>query len=142
VNRLVSGRLGRRGLSLLFFGVLDLIYAFSLANPDAESRKGSFLTAVAGLAPLWVWSVMWAIVGVLCLIHAFRRDDRIGWTGAIFLKVIWAATCLIAWIAGGADRGYVSAAIWAAAAGFVWVISGWSEAEGRSVWNRRSSPPS
>jgi hypothetical protein len=135
-------RVGRRGLSLLFFGTLDLIYAFSLINPDRESRHGAFLTAIAGVAPLWVWATLWGTTGLICLWYACQRRDRVGFTAAIFLKVTWAMTCMSAWLFGGAERGYVAAAIWAAAAGFVWVIATWPEApEGRPLWIQRSSSP-
>lgn len=135
-------RLGRRGQALIFFGGLDVIYSFSLLNPDKASRTGPFLTAVAAIAPLWVWAALWGVVGLVCLFYSFRRHDQIGWTAAIFLKVTWAVTCLTAWLLYGADRGYVSAAIWLFAAWLVWVISGWPEVEGRSAWKRRSSLPS
>lgn len=126
-------------MSLLFFAALDLIYSFSLLNPDQDSRNGKFLTAVADIMPLWAWAALWGVTGLLCLFFAFLRDDRVGWTAAIFLKVTWATACLIAWINGGADRGYVSASIWLATAGFVWVISSWPEVEGRSAWTRAHS---
>lgn len=134
-------RLGRRGLSLLFFGVLDLIYAASLIAPDEESREGAFLSAVAWVAPLWGWAVLWGLTGLICLAYAFQRDDRVGFTAAIFLKVTWAVTCTTAWLWGGAERGYVSAAIWLAAAGFVWVISSWPEPslERSAAWTPPSS---
>ena len=135
---MIHRRIGRRGASLIFFGVLDLIYSFSLIAPDEESRNGAFLQGVAQVAPLWFWAALWAITGVVVLAQAFARNDRVGFTAAIFLKITWAITCVIAWVANDAPRGYVSAAIWLAAAGFVWVISGWPEAEGRHPWTSRS----
>lgn len=120
-------RLGRRGTCLVFFGLLDVIYALSLASPDQESRSGKFLASIAYIAPLWVWSLLWGVTGLVCLWYAFQRRDRVGFAAAIFIKVTWATACLVAWISGGADRGYVSAAIWFAFAGFVWVLSGWPE---------------
>lgn len=134
-------RVGRRGVSLIFFGVLDVIYSLSLFRPGRESRGGAFLTAVAAVAPLWFWALFWGGTGLICLWYAFQQQDRVGFAAAIFLKVTWAVTCLIAWLFGGAERGYVSAAIWAAAGGFVWVISGWPEAGGwkGELWKRQSS---
>lgn len=121
-------RLGRRGLSLVFFGVLDLIYAYSLLYPDSATRAGPFLTWVDAVAPLDAWAALWAGVGVVCLAYAVRRRDRVGFACAIFLKILWGSVCIGGWLIGGAERGYVSAAIWLCAAGFVWVISGWPEA--------------
>lgn len=137
-------RLGRRGLSLVFFGVLDLIYAYSLLSPDQATRDGAFFRWTASVAPLGVWASLWAGIGVACLWFSLRRRDRIGFACAIFLKVLWASVCLAGWLVGGADRGYVSAAIWLAAAGFVWVISGWPESgDWRGpTWTPPPSPPS
>lgn len=130
-------------MSLVFFGVLDLIYAYSLTYPDQESRDGSFLSWVASVAPLAFWAAFWASVGVVCLVYSIRRSDRVGFAAAIFLKVAWASVCIGGWLIGDAGRGYVSAAIWLAAAGFVWVISGWPEAgDWRGpTWTSQQPPP-
>lgn len=135
-------RLGRRGLSLLFFGVLDVVYSFSLLRPDPESREGAFLKSIAFVAPLWVWSILWGVTGLLCLTYAFRTRDQVGFTAAIFLKVTWAFVCMGGWLLGDAPRGYVSVAIWLAAAGFVWVISGWPETAPRREEPEWTSPRS
>lgn len=133
-------RLGRRGLCLLFFGGLDLIYAISLAQPDAETRRGSFFSWLADIAPLWSWSLLWFATALIVVIFAFQAKDRVGFTCAIFLKVLWGLVCVGGWLVGGVDRGYVSAAIWLAASGLVWVLSGWPEPIGKeTVWNRPSS---
>src|SRR3954466_15493413 len=79
--------LGKRGRVLLFFGALDLIYAVSLAAPDATSRRVPMFVWLAEVAPLWAWSAMWAGVGVACLWQAFCRRDAIGFAAAIALKV-------------------------------------------------------
>lgn len=140
---LTGFHLGRRGISLLFFGLLDIVYCISLLNPDRVSRQSPFLASITHLAPLPAWAALWGITGILCLIFASRWNDRIGFAAAIFLKITWATACVFAWLNGGAERGYVSAAIWLALAGFVWVLAGWPEApEGRSGWTRPSSSPS
>ncbi len=134
--------LGRRGVCLLFFGLVDLVYSFSLINPDKVSRANPFLASIAAIAPLWLWSLFWGITGLLCIFYAFRTRYRVGFTAAVFLKVTWAVTCLAVWLMGGAERGYVAAAIWLAFAGFVWVLSGWPEApptrEEAETWRRPS----
>lgn len=134
MNR-VPDILGRRGLSLLFFGLLDTVYAFSLVNPDSETRRTRFFIWLAEIAPLWGWSLLWFATALACLIFAFLPADRIGFSAAIFLKVLWGLVCLGGWVYGGADRGYVSAAIWLSLAGFVWVLAGWPEPRGSS-WTR------
>jgi hypothetical protein len=132
---------GKRGRVLLFFGALDLIYAVSLAAPDATTRRVPMFVWLAEVAPLWAWSAMWAGVGVACLWQAFCRRDAIGFAAAIALKVCWGIVCLGAWLFGGVDRGYVSAAIWLGLAYFVWNIASWPEPGGGKgpAWTRPSS---
>lgn len=123
----MRGRVGRRGRVLLFFGCLDLIYALSLAAPNAETRAAAMFVWLADIAPLWVWAGAWGGVGVVCLWQAFCRRDRIGYTAAIALKVCWGLVCAGGWLLGGVDRGYVSAAIWLGLAWLVGTLAGWAE---------------
>src|SRR4051812_15986396 len=100
---------GKRGRVLLFFGSLDLVIAVSLAVPDAEARRGAYLTWLAAIAPTWLWAAVWAVAGVTCLWQAFCRRDGIGFAAAIGLKLFWALACIAAWLFGGFERGYVFA---------------------------------
>lgn len=118
-------RVGRRGVSLLFFAVLDLIYAVSLLTVDPGDSP--FFAWLARLLPLWAWAILWATIGLICLWYAFQRCDRWGFAAAIFLKIVWGLVSLGGWLLGGVERGWVSATIWLAFAGWVWVISGWPE---------------
>lgn len=128
---------------LLFFGSFDLVYAVSLAVPDAETRGGSLFTWLADIAPLWAWAAAWAAVGLVLLWQAFCRRDSIGYAAAIGLKIGWGVVCLGAWLFGGNDRGYVSAAIFVGLAYVVSVLAGWAEPDDRKgpTWNRPSSSP-
>jgi hypothetical protein len=134
---------GKRGRVLLFFGALDLVYAVSLARPDATARRIPMFIWLTEIAPLWVWSVMWAAVGAVCLWQAFCHRDAIGFAAAIALKICWGIVCLGAWLFGGVDRGYVSAAIWLGLAYFVANISSWPEPGGERgpEWTKPSSSP-
>jgi hypothetical protein len=123
---------------LLFFGALDVVIAASLWAPDATTRAAPLYVWVAGVAPLWWWAGVWVVVGVLCLVHAFRRDDRVGWVGAVSLKLMWGALSLGGWLLGAVPRGWVSAAIWLGLAYAVSVMAGWAEPDGEKViWTRR-----
>ncbi len=123
----LARRIGHRGTALLFFGFVDLVYAVSLANPPAEARRSATLAFVGTIAPLSAWSVLWLVVGLVCVVGAFVRQDRWAFTAAMFLKVLWGLVFLLGWLLVNLERGYVSAAIWLAFAGFVWVISTWPE---------------
>lgn len=132
---------GKRGRVLVFFGALDVVYAVSLTVPDAATRRAPMFVWLAEIAPLWVWALTWGAVGAVCLWQAFCRRDSIGYASAIALKIGWGIVCLGAWLFGGVDRGYVSAAIWLGLAYVVSVVSGWPEPGGwrGAAWTRPSS---
>lgn len=132
-------RVGKRGRMLLFFGSLDVVYAASLTAPDATTRGAPLFVWLAEIAPLWVWALAWGAVGVTCLWQAFCRRDAVGYAAAIGLKIFWGIVCLGAWLFGGVDRGYVSAAIWLGLAYAVSVLAGWPEpGDGKGpTWSRR-----
>lgn len=133
---------GKRGRVLLFLGLLDVVYAFSLAAPGHATRASPLFIWLVGIAPLWVWASAWGGVGVVLLWQAFCRRDAIGYTAAIALKIGWGVVCLGGWVFGHFERGYVSAAIFLGLAWLVSVIAGWAEPDdGRGLaW--RPPPPS
>jgi hypothetical protein len=123
----VQRRIGHRGAALLFFALVDLVFAASLAGaPLSTSSSGSYAFLVA-LLPLWVWAVPWAVVGLVCLVSAFRDEDRAAFVAASGLKVGWGSLYLAGFLLSEIPRGYVSAVIWLAFAGFVQVIASWPE---------------
>lgn len=126
IHRLVY-RVGRRGASLLFLALLDLVYAYGLADVPPETQATASFMFLAGLLPLSIWAGAWAVVGLLCLVYAFRRRDRVAFVAASVLKVVWANVYAVGWAYDQIPRGYVSAAVWLAFAGFIQVIAGWRE---------------
>jgi hypothetical protein len=126
LKRLIH-QVGRRGTFLLYLGFLDFIYAFYLAFPTPDARNTPTLAFLDRAGSLYGWAALWGVVGALCLFFAFRRKDTIGYTAAIFLKVLWALAFLLGWVFAGLERGWLSAAIWGA---FVVVLAthvGWRE---------------
>ena len=113
---------GRRGEALLFFALLDVLYAVRLLNPPTP--LGSTLTWPQTLMPLWVWAVCWGGVGVLCAVGAFLEDDTAAFIGAVSLKIAWGLVALLGWLSGELDGGYVQAAIWLGAAWLVFRVAG------------------
>lgn len=134
---------GKRGRFLLFFGLLDAVYAFSLTAPDAQTRRAPLFLWLAEIAPLWVYAAAWGLVGALCVWQAFCRRDGLAFSAAILVKICWGVTCLGGWLFGDVDRGYVSTAIWLGLAYLIWVISSWPEPDAgmRSAWTSPSSSP-
>lgn len=116
-------RIGRRGCALLFFALLDLVYAASLLG----APTGGPYRFLASMLPMAAWAALWATVGLLCAVQAFMRSDRAAFAAAALIKVVWGVVQLIGWLIADLDRGYVSAVIWLALAAFVHVIAGWPE---------------
>lgn len=114
--------IGRRGAALLFFTLLDGFYCWALWT--APRPLVPFYAWMDHILPLSAWAACWGIVGLVCLVYAFRVYDTPGFMAAVSLKVGWGLLSLFGWQAGVIDRGYVSAAIWLAFAGFVFLIAG------------------
>lgn len=111
---------GRRGAFLLFLSILDFVYAWALHRQAAPQT-------IALLAPeVWVW--MWAAVGLVCLVSAFIRRDRVAYSLAAALKCAWAGVSAYQWAEGRLPEGWLSAVVWLAFSGTVLIISSWPEA--------------
>jgi hypothetical protein len=134
----VTRRVGRRGAALLFFALLDLVYAHSLLWPPHAARTSDTLQFVASLAPLWGWAILWSGGGLACLVWAFRRQDQPGFAAAIAVYVLWGLTMLGGQATGRVERGYVSAVIWLTLAAFVGLLATWPEPGGKGS---RWTPP-
>lgn len=46
------------------------------------------------------WGYAWWLVGVFCIVNAFRRDDRWGYGMAIGVKISWVLALVFAWYHG------------------------------------------
>lgn len=139
MRRLIKA-VGRRGGALLFFAFLDAVYCFGLLNaPRPLTEVYAWMDEIL---PLWVWAACWGLVSVICMFYAFRTYDTVGFVAAVALKVAWAVLSLLGWLSGVVDRGYISAAIWLAFAGFVVIIAGGIPAPSRKEpkpWTRHSA---
>lgn len=125
-------RVGRRGAALLFFSMLDVIYAISLAFPPEEAKLSATFKFIQLIAPLNAWAALWLAVGLICLVGAFLFRDRWAFTAAMGLKTLWGVTFGLGWLLLDLERGYVSAIIWLAMAGWIYIISTWPEPPLRS----------
>jgi hypothetical protein len=120
-------RIGRRGAFLLFLALLDLVQGYAMAFPTPRAVQNPTYQFLASIAPLWVWALLWTVVGVICLVFAFKQQDAPGYAAAMFIKVLWALVFLLGWIFADVERGYLSTAIWAAFAAVLALISSWPE---------------
>lgn len=133
-------RVGRRGAALLFFTLLDLVYAYALLA--APRPLTAFYAWMDAILPLTVWATCWAAVGLICLVYAFLMRDTAAFMAAVALKVAWGMLAFFGWTGGTVPLGYLSAVIWLAFAAFVYLIAGGIPPAPRSqrrwMWNRSS----
>lgn len=114
--------LGRRGATLLFFGLLDITIAWSLMTTPPN------LSAFLVLPPR-TWAAGWAIVGGVCLCLAWMRPprDALAFALGAAIKFLWGTAYMYAYFTHGLYRGWVSALIWWLFAVHVLITAGWAE---------------
>lgn len=139
-TRALVRRIGHRGAALLFFALLDAVYAFSLFNPPATARVSGQMAFMEAIAPLSVWGAMWAVAGAVCLVCAFRSDDRWGYAAAMLVKVLWGALYVYGAVSG-VERAYLGAVIWFCLAGWIAIISSWPTPPDMAIIASWPTPP-
>jgi hypothetical protein len=134
----LAARIGRRGAALLFFALLDFVYAYYLLN--AAHPLTTLNAWMDTVLPLPVWAACWASVGLTCLGFTLARRDTVAFMAAVAIKVGWGLPALFGWLGGEVPLGYLSAVIWLAFAAFVYLIAGGipppEPAQRRWLWTR------
>lgn len=140
----MSHRVGRRGSVLLLLGSIYALYGVALTTAGASQPEG--LALITGdVVSITAWGYVWLIVGLIAIVHAFRRgpgQDGPGFIALVLTPTVWVAANFWAWVLflvglGGFERGWISAAIWTAVAGLVVICAGWPEANGPMGGARR-----
>ncbi|GAA1618172.1 hypothetical protein GCM10009733_013130 [Nonomuraea maheshkhaliensis] len=126
--RRVLHRIGRRGASLAFVGLLGQVIAASLAFAPASQRATSGYTALAAVVPLNVWALAWFLVGTLCLVQMFMRSDRMAFAAATALLLLYGLVHMVSTLTGANQRGWVAGAVWLAFGSWIALIATWPEA--------------
>lgn len=141
--RSLTRRVGRRGSALLLFATLDLIFGWSLLDPTPTVLASPGYRWLGSVLPVQVWGALWTVVGLLCLIGAFLREDSPAWVAAMAMKVMWGVLWFCGWWLADLERGWVSAAVWLPMAALVALLAGWPEPgdERRPLWTPRRKQP-
>lgn len=113
-------RVGLRGVALIALAVLDLVYAYGLLYPPQPVT--SIYLFPSDVIDLCWWALLWAGVGVILLLFAFRLNDTPGYVVAVLIKAFWGLFLGIGWAGGDVVRGYVSATIFLVFAAVVLVV--------------------
>jgi hypothetical protein len=130
-------RVGRRGATLILLGLIDLTFAYSYLNPGPPQYRSPATLFLQTVAPLWFWALLWAGVGVIVLQQAFQDNDKVGYSSAVVLKVLWALLHTGGTLFADLHRGYVVAMLWLVLSGWVYIISTWPE----PTWPEPPPPP-
>jgi len=121
--RTLSRRIGRRGSFLLFLSLLDFLYGYSLLTvPGPVSLAPDLFLSYT------TWAIAFLVVGAVCLWQAFVRLDRLAFTMAVTLKILWGTTYLISWwLTATNPRGWTAAAIFIGLGIITGIVSYWPE---------------
>lgn len=129
VVRAVVRRVGRRGASLLFVGMLAFVLAASLVwLSSAQAASTPAYLVLSEFAPLRVWAAAWAVSGALCWVQAFMRSDRLAFAVATAMWWTFGLAYLVGVVTGVNPRGWVGGGIWLAFGGWLNLIATWPEA--------------
>ncbi|MEV5888261.1 PAS domain S-box protein [Nonomuraea fuscirosea] len=121
-------RIGRRGASLAFVGLLGEVIAASLVFAPPAQRATSGYAALASVLPLNVWALAWFLVGTLCLVQMFMRSDRMAFAAATALLLLYGLVHMVSTVTGANHRGWVAGAVWLAFGSWIALIATWPEA--------------
>jgi hypothetical protein len=123
-------RLGRRGSTLLLYGIGWLVLAWSIVVRPATADTDLFAFIPTGLhVGLWVTA---GVVAIMCAFHRRPGADSLGFTVSAVLAVIRAFTYGWAWVqslvyAGGDRTAWLGCLLWAVIAVKVTTDAGWPE---------------
>lgn len=117
--RSLRERIGPRGDVLLALGVIDVGQAISLVRDQPSASYEWF----GSIAPLQAWAALWLGAAVVCIYHAFRRDDHFGYVAAVGIKLVWGVGCFAAWIL--ADVTALGGVLWLMFSVIIWRVAGY-----------------
>lgn len=115
--------IGRRGLTLIFVGVLDFVFAVNLLiiqNPNAVRVYGSIL-------PLDWWAWIWIFAGVAAWGSAPLKKDRIGFAISSVIFSFWGWLSFLAWLRGEQPTGWATAGFFLVITALIMIPSTWPE---------------
>ncbi len=116
----VVKHVGRRGVALLTFGVVDLAMSYSLMYKAIFPPLVNSVNAIDSIpGGAHVWSPIWLISGIICIAQAFMRVDKVGFTVTSGIKFAWASGLIAVWLSGLAKGAWVSGLTWAVIAIFI-----------------------
>lgn len=116
-------KVGRRGLVLIFVGILDFVFAANL-----EINRPRTSVAVYGtILPLNWWVFVWVLAGVVAWVSAFMIVDRIGFGFSALIFSFWGWLSFLAWIRGDQPTAWATATFFLVIAALIVIPATWPE---------------
>jgi len=124
----VSRKLGKRGASCLWFGIVFIVIGLSFVIGDPSPTLQLNLQFLSSVLPLEVWGSLWTLGGVVFLVAAlWKRLELIAFMVGIAITANWGVGYAIQAALGESSRGWVSASIYGFFAALILLISTWAE---------------
>jgi hypothetical protein len=96
-------KLGFRGGVLACFATFDIVWGWSLIDPDASKAlyNAPAYSVMAYVMPFWGWGILMMITGIIIGVNAWLENDSIGYIAAWAIKLIWILFILAAFPRAG-----------------------------------------
>lgn len=121
-------RIGRRGATLLFVGLLGAVLAASLCFIPPDQAATPAYVMLAQLMPLQAWGVLWGLLAGVCWVQAFMRQDRVAFAASTLMWWMFGVAYILGFLTGVNDRGWVGGGIWILFGAWLNLIATWPEA--------------
>lgn len=125
--RALERRIGFRGSALLLFALWCGGSAVRLARADEQLASTPTLAYLATIAPLPILAIPWAVATLLCLVCAFREEDKVAFAATAGVMIFWAFAYLVGGVQGVIPQGAWAFIVQMVLAGFVLRLSRWPE---------------
>lgn len=127
--RRLGKRLGRRGRILLAFGVMQVLYGWSIAtDPRYGVVRG--VGVLTHMLPMRVWGAVWIVCGAVALAMAWEiRSSRDSWGyGAVTVPMsLWSGANFVAWTSNVYPQAWTSVCTWGAFVYIAMSVNRWPE---------------
>ncbi len=134
--RTLTERIGRRGASLLLFGLGYVFIGLGQTYTVSPQATLMGLTYILRVVSIEHWGLVWIGCGIIAMGGAFTRRpgrDLFGFVALAFMAAIWAAAFLMGAILLDLPRAALMGAQFAILATAVAIIAGWPEPPPRNM---------
>lgn len=114
--------IGRRGGSLLFFGLVMSLVGWSYVCTPLSPEAAVLFSPLTSIMPITHWGVLWLVTGGMMFTAAgWKKLEEGSFFGGVGLFLSWGISCIVA----GAAFRY--AALYLGFAAFLLLLAGWPE---------------